>query len=105
MQKGEDNIIHTIVFDRQKLQGAKLNYPTQEKELLAVKEALHTWDQYIKNGTTTTVITNHKSLQYLNTTKKYSKQLARWVAEFQLYDLKIHYQQGKDAIIPDTISQ
>jgi antitoxin component YwqK of YwqJK toxin-antitoxin module len=76
MQKGEDNIVHTIAFDRQKLQRAKLNYLMQEKELLAIKEALHMWDQYIKNGTTTIVITNYESLQYLNTTKKYSKQLA-----------------------------
>jgi hypothetical protein len=73
MQKGEDDIIRIIAFNRQKLQGAKLNYPTQEKELLAVKEALYMWDQYIENSTITIVITNHKSLQYLNTTKKYLK--------------------------------
>jgi hypothetical protein len=82
MQKGEDNVVYTITFNRWKLQGAKLNYLMQEKELLAVKEAFYTWDQYIENGTTTMVITNYKSLQYLNTTKKYLKQLAYWVAKF-----------------------
>ncbi|KAJ6088214.1 hypothetical protein N7486_009475 [Penicillium sp. IBT 16267x] len=52
--------------------GAELNYPTQEKELLAIKHALRLWDRVIDNGHKTTVITDHASLQYLQTTTTYS---------------------------------
>jgi hypothetical protein len=36
--------------------------------------------------------------------KKYSKCLACWVKEFQIYDLKIKYYKGSEAVILDTIS-
>ena len=83
--------MHLIVYNGRKLSGAELNYPVQEKELLAIKEALRLWDRYIENGTQTTIVTDHASLQYLTSTKTYSKRLARWVAEFQEYDLRIQY--------------
>ena len=94
-----------MTFDGRKLSGAELNYPVYEKELLAIKEALCLWDRYLENGTKTTVITDYASLQYLQTTTTYSKRLARWVAEFQEYDLKIQYRRGDEAIIPDAISR
>ena len=31
LQSGDDGLLHPIAFDRQKLKGAELNYPTQEK--------------------------------------------------------------------------
>jgi transposase InsO family protein len=105
LQLGADGHLHPVAFDGRKLQGAELNYPTQEKELLAIKEALRTWNRYIDNGTTTTVVTDHESLQYLASTKRYSKRLARWIAEFQEYDLQIRYRKGSEAVVPDAISR
>jgi hypothetical protein len=43
-------------------------------------------------------------LQYLTTIKKYLKHLARWVEEFQIYNLKIKYYKGSKAVMPDAIS-
>ena len=40
MQMGEDGKLHPIAFDGRKLHGAELRYPTHEKELQAIKEAL-----------------------------------------------------------------
>ena len=105
LQNGDDGLLHLIAFDGQKLKGVELNYPTQEKELLAIKHALRLWERYIENGTTTTVVTDHESLQYLQTTTAYSKRLARWVEEFQTYDLEIRYRKGTDAVVPDAISR
>ena len=56
-----------------KLKGAELWYPTHEKELLAIKEALEKWRIYVDNGMTITVITDHDSLKYMNTMKNSSK--------------------------------
>ena len=105
LQSDANGKLHPVAFDGRKLQGAELNYPVHEKELLAIKEALRLWDRYIDNGTRTTIVTDHASLQYLQTTKTYSKRLARWVDEFQEYDLKIEYRKGSDAVVPDAISR
>jgi hypothetical protein len=105
LQQDEKGRLHPVAFDGRKLSGAEQNYPTHEKELLAIKEALRTWTCYVENGTTTTIITDHESLQYLASTKKFSKRLARWVAEFQEYSLQIRYRKGAEALIPDAISR
>ena len=41
MQEGKDGAFHPLAFNRQYLKRAELNYSTQEKELLAIKHALH----------------------------------------------------------------
>lgn len=73
-----NNKTHPIAYyDGQKLSPAEINYPVHEKELLAIKSAIRTWNYYIDNGRKTIVLTDHKSLKYLQTTKNPSKQLAR----------------------------
>src|SRR5436305_374185 len=104
-QQGDDEKLHPVAFDGRKLHGAELRYPTHEKELLAIKDALQKWHHYIENGLPITVITDHDSLKYMNTIQKPSKRLARWVDEFQQYNLIIKYRPGKLAIVPDAISR
>ncbi|KAJ6084321.1 hypothetical protein N7486_011121 [Penicillium sp. IBT 16267x] len=43
-------------------------------------------------------------LECLSTTT-YSKRLARWIEEFQEYNLTIKYRKGAEAIVPDAISR
>ena len=104
-QQGDDEKLHPVAFDGRKLHGAELRYPTHEKELLAIKDALQKWHHYIENGLPITVITDHDSLKYMNTIQKPSKRLARWVDEFQQYNLVIKYRPGSQAIVPDAISR
>ena len=49
-QLEEDNKLHPVTFDRRKLHGTELNYPTHEKELFTIKDALQKWYHYVKNG-------------------------------------------------------
>jgi hypothetical protein len=104
-QVGDDGQLHPIAFDGRKLQGAELNYPTHEKELLAIKNALQKWHHYVENGLPITIITDHDSLKYMNTVQNPSKRLARWVEEFQQYNLIIKYRPGKEATVPDALSR
>ena len=104
-QEGDDGKLHPVAFDGRKLHGAELRYPTHEKELMAIKDALQKWHHYIENGLPITVITDHDSLKYMNTVQKPSKRLARWVDEFQQYNLVIKYRPGKLAVVPDALSR
>ena len=51
----------------------------------------------------TTILTDHESLKYMNSVSKPSKRLARWIDEFQGYNLDIRYRRGRDAIVPDAL--
>src|SRR5438552_5276647 len=104
-QQGEDGKLHPVAFDGRKLHGAELKYPTHEKELLAIKNALQKWHHYVENGLPITVITDHDSLKYMNTIQNPSKRMARWVDEFQQYTLNIKYRPRSQAIVPDAISR
>ena len=89
LQKGDDGLMHPVAFEGRKLKPAETRYPTHEKELLAIKEALNKWKHYIQNKHTTTVLTDHESLRYMNTVSKPSNHLVRWIDEFQGFDLDI----------------
>lgn len=64
-QPAEDGKWHPVAFNGRKLNSAERNYLTQEKELLAIKEALRYWEHYLENRTRTEVLIDHESLKYL----------------------------------------
>ena len=67
---------HPVAFESRKMNSAEANYPTHERELLAVIHALRTWRHYLE-GKKFKVITDHYSLKYLMTQPNLSKRQAR----------------------------
>ena len=55
-----------IAFESRKLSPTEQKLATHEKELLAIMHALKTWWHYLE-GVEFDVITDHRSLQYINT--------------------------------------
>jgi hypothetical protein len=105
LQYGEDGKLHPVAYESRKLNEAQIRYPIHEKELLAIKEALLTWHRYVDNGHIITILTDHESLKYMNTIKRPSARLSRWVDEFQAYNLDIKYRPGVKATVPDALSR
>ncbi len=68
MQNEIDEKHHSVIYDDQKLQDAKLNYFVYKKKLLIIKHALQTQQYYIENDHITTIIMNYEDLQYLKNT-------------------------------------
>ena len=105
LQVGPDGKEHPVAFESHKFSPAEKNYPTHERELLAIKDAVRAWEHYIENGHTTIVRTDHAGLQYMHTTKVVSKRLARWLDEFQAFDLNIRYKPGSQMVVADALSR
>ncbi|ESK81223.1 hypothetical protein Moror_14436 [Moniliophthora roreri MCA 2997] len=62
--------LHPVAFLSQTLTGAKLNYDTHDKELLAIFEAFKSWRHYLEGAANPIdVVTDHKNLEYFSTTK------------------------------------
>ena len=74
--------LYSVIYDDQKLQSAELNYSVYKKKLLIIKHALWTWQYYIENNYTTTIIINYEDLQYLKNTLHSFKWLAQWINKF-----------------------
>ena len=41
----------------------------------------------------------------MNTIRRPSRRLTRWIEEFQAWKLKIKYRRGSDAVVPDALSR
>ena len=85
---------------------AERNYDIYERELLAVIKALTHWHHYL--GWTKfpfIILTDHANLQYWKAPKNLNRRMARWHADLQEYDFKIHYIPRKTNTGLDILSQ
>ena len=51
------------------------------------------------------ILINHELVKYINSIMRLSKWLARWIDEFQGYNLNIRYRKGSEAVVPDALSR
>src|SRR5436309_12344733 len=93
-QEGDDGKLHPVAFDGRKLHGPELRYPTHEKELMAIKDALHKWHHYVENGLPITVITDHDSLKYMNTIQNHRNDLQDGLMNFNNTILLLNIGRG-----------
>ena len=63
---------HPVAYKSRKMNAAEQNYPTHERELLAVIHALRTWRHYLL-GKKFTIVSEHHSLKYLQTQPQLSR--------------------------------
>jgi hypothetical protein len=93
-----------VAYTSRKLNPAELNYPTHEKELLAVVNALREWRHYLQ-GQPFTVITDNWAVKHAQTSPQLSRRQARWLETLQEYDFKIEHKPGHTNDVPDALSR
>jgi len=93
-----------VAFDSTQLDAAQKNYPTHEKELLAVVRALKKWRMDLL-GSDFTVCTDHKTLLNFNTQRDLSRRQARWQEFLAQYTFEWKYVRGEDNSAADALSR
>lgn len=86
------------------LNKAERNYTVTEIELLAVVFGLTKFREYVL-GREITIVSDHKALQFLLTSKMTSNRLTRWILYIQEYNFEIKYRKGSENIIADYLSR
>ncbi len=99
-----DGVFHPVAFESRKLTPAERNYPTHERELLALVHALKTWRHYLE-GRTFRVVTDHNSLKYIQVQPSLSKRQAGWLDLLQEFDFTIDYKPGRGNVVADALSR
>ncbi|GJT16970.1 putative reverse transcriptase domain-containing protein [Tanacetum coccineum] len=69
-----------------------------------LKQRERLWRHYLY-GTTCTVYTDHKSLQYIMDQKELNMRHRRWIELLSDYDCEIHYHPGKSNVLADALSR
>lgn len=82
------------------------NYPIHDKELLAVIVALKNWRHFLQDSRhDTTVLTDHKNLEYFLHTKTLNRRQARWAEFLGEFNLRIKYRPGSSNPVADALSR
>ena len=93
-----------IAFESKKMTPAETRYPVHDKEMLAVVYALKKWRHYLL-GTHTSVVTDHKSLEYFATQPHLNQRQTRWMGLLAEYGHTIQHRAGKLNAVADALSR
>jgi len=104
MQQDSSGEWRPIIYLSCRLTGAEYNYAPTEIECLAVLYCVEKCRCYLL-GRTFTILTDHRSLQWLLTTKTHEGRLARWALRLQEYDFTITHRAGKLQVVADALSR
>ena len=106
MQKDSNGDLHPCSYISQTFTSAERNYQIYDRELLGIIRALDEWRHYLLGSPhTTTVLTDHKNLQYYRSAQKLNRRQARWSLILSEYDMKLIHQPGTKMIQSDALSR
>ena len=104
MQKESDNKWYPVEFQSRALEGNKekrsgeYSLAPRDLELCGISYALSKFRPYVA-GRKFTVISDHKSLETLETSKINSERLARIIEQLSEFDFSIEYKEGTSPVI------
>lgn len=93
-----------VAYASRTLNKSELNYPTIEKELLAIVWAVRHFRPYLY-GKQFKIMTDHKPLVYLFSINNPSSRLLKFRLTMEEYDYKIEYVKGVDNVAADALSR
>jgi hypothetical protein len=95
-----------VAYFSRKMESAQKRYPVHEQELLAIVLALEEWRCYLHGSVhPVSVLSDHRSLQWISTQPTLSSRQARWVEQLQEYEFNIEYVEGKENRVADALSR
>ena len=93
-----------VAFFSRQLQGAQCRYSATELEALAVFQAVHFFAHYLW-GTEFTVVTDHRALVHLMSSKKLNKRLTGWALQLMDFNFTVVYKPGNSHQDADGMSR
>lgn len=104
LSQGEIPYDKPIHYFSKVLNPAQTRYSTIEKELLAIILSVDYFHYYLV-GREFLIVTDHRPLTYLFTTKNISARLHRWRYALMSYQFQIIYKSGKSNVVADALSR
>jgi len=92
----EDEKWHPVAFHSRKFSPAEINYDVHDKEMAAIVAAFNEWAYMLMSvDDQILVYTDHKHLEYFNTTKTLNRRQDRWAEFLQPFNFKVIYREGR----------
>ena len=105
-QAPEDGSWHLVAFLSKSLSAVEWNYKIHDKEMLTIIRAMEEWRHFLEGAEHSfKVWTDHKNLEYFQSTKKLNCRQARWSLFLARFDFVLHHRLGKSMGKPDALSR
>ncbi len=103
-RQGDLPKLYPCAFFSRKLNRTEQNYDVGNRELLAMKAAFEEWRHWLEGEKHSfTVLTDHRNLECLKSTKRLNHRQARWSLFFTRFDFKITYRSGSQNTKADAL--
>lgn len=102
--QSHDGELKPVTFASRTLNLAESNYPTHEREMLAIYWGVQNFRHYLE-GRPFEVRTDHSALRFVLTQPNLSRRMAKWVEYLQQYEIKINYIPGTSNSFADFLSR
>ncbi|KAK3525886.1 hypothetical protein QTP70_010942 [Hemibagrus guttatus] len=105
-QHGVPGKLHPCAFFSRKLTAVEANYDVGNRELLSIKAALEEWWHWLEEARHLfLVLTDHRNLEYLRSTKSLNPRQTRWVLFFTCFEFSVTYLPGTKNSKADALSR
>ena len=103
-QADSERCVKLITCMSKKLNPAERNYPTHEREFLALLHALRHWRHYVL-GPHMVAFKDNVALRHYKTAPNLSPRMVRWLGDIEQYDLTLKHIPGAPNTEADALSR
>jgi hypothetical protein len=104
LEQEHENGLRPVAFVSRKLEPAERNYPTHDRELLAIHNTIRELRCYL-HGSKFTVRSDHHPLKYLDKQAHLSTRQIWWLDGLAEYDYHIEHIKGMWNIVSNALSR
>ena len=99
-----DNKWHPIAIYSKKVSPAELNYDIHDREMVVIVDCFKEWRHMLCGSPTRVVVyTDHRNLEYFQTTKILNRRQARWAEILSEFNFVITYCPGEKNVKADAL--
>ena len=99
-----DGVKHPVMFASKKLLPREQNYSVSEREALAIIWAVNKFHRFLY-GVHFILESDHRPLEYLQSTHSKNPRLMRWSLALQPYHYTVRYISGSQNVVADYLSR
>ena len=97
---------HPVAFNSKKFSPAELNYDIHDKEMIVIVDCFKEWRHMLcRSPSRVMVYTDHRNLEYCQTTKILNRSQARWAEILSEFNFVITYRPGEKNGKADALSR